>query len=271
MAKKIFNEKKYQKNRKTLNIIGISWIIGVVIVSIILISIGAYNANKAKNTLTEAIDATTQATTTLPDEFIGVAPDVSEQPYDLSDYTGPKTYEELDAAVAAIEAQYAIAMGESGWYEDQKTKNTAISDVNRDFQDYSMKNEANISWLSMATDVNEQQETNVDVFNDVSTMSKGVLSNFSSMSDLAIGGMSLIGLFGALIAMIFCCMPGFALLFVANSRVIYGFVAQSSVPVAKESTEQMSPAFGTVARDITKGIKSGLADNKKVSSKKKRK
>ena len=48
--------------------------------------------------------------------------------------------------------------------------------------------------------------------------------------------------------------------FTAYKREIAGFSAQQSLPVVKESVEKLSPAAGTVAKEITKGIKDGFED-----------
>lgn len=280
MVKKIFNEKKYQKTKKILNIIGMSWIVGVIIISIVITSFGAYGANKSKEALNEAINNTTETTIVSPEVATETGIDMSEQPYDLSDYTGPKTEAELDAAVAAIEAQHTIAMGQDGWYDDQVAEMKAVSKITSAFHEYEAKNESNISWLRRETTAQEEaaQEAAQNIadkaFDNVASMSKGMMSGFYGISDIAIGSMSLVALIGVAITTIVCCLPGVILLFVANSRAIYAFTAQSTVPVAKESTEQMSPAFGTAAREITKGIKAGWTSSnskKKIVKKKAKK
>lgn len=279
MAKKVFNEKKYQKTRKILNIIGISWIVGVIVISTVLTCFGIYGANQAKKALTEAIDSTTQPVTILPVVTEPTEPtevDMADQPYDLSAYAGPKTDAELDAAVAAIEAQHTIPMGQSGWYDDQVAESRATSRARIDFNEYESKSEMNATWLRNETHALEEkalEEKNIatEALNNITSMSSDALAGFSGVSDIAIGGMSLVALVGVVIATVVCCIPGIILLFVANSRAIYGFAAQSSVPVAKESTEQMSPTFGKVAKDITSGIMSGINGNKKAPAKKKRK
>lgn len=48
---------------------------------------------------------------------------------------------------------------------------------------------------------------------------------------------------------------GLGLLFTTNARKIQGFIANSTVPVAKEATQEMAPAYGEVAKEVVKGIK----------------
>ena len=46
----------------------------------------------------------------------------------------------------------------------------------------------------------------------------------------------------------------------AFARDINAFSAQSTIPVAKETVNEMAPSAGTVAKEVTKGIKEGLND-----------
>ena len=66
----------------------------------------------------------------------------------------------------------------------------------------------------------------------------------------AVIGMALVG-FGAQAKML------------GKGREISAFFAQQQMPVAKEGIEKMSPAMGTAAKEIAKGIKEGLKDEEK--------
>lgn len=46
-----------------------------------------------------------------------------------------------------------------------------------------------------------------------------------------------------------------------NGREINAFLAQQQMPVAKETVEKMAPSAGTVAKEVTKGIKEGLQED----------
>ena len=62
------------------------------------------------------------------------------------------------------------------------------------------------------------------------------------------------------------CMISFSIYMFIKRREILAFTAQQVMPVAQEGIEKMSPtigkAAGSVAEEITKGIKEGLKDSK---------
>ena len=89
-------------------------------------------------------------------------------------------------------------------------------------------------------------------------------SALSGMGLFAVGGF--LSVFGFGMAGI-----GGMILFIAHRREITAYTTQQVMPVAKEtidemtptmskSAEKMAPAAGTVAKEITKGIKEGLKD-----------
>lgn len=55
------------------------------------------------------------------------------------------------------------------------------------------------------------------------------------------------------------CMVRFI---IANQRNISAYMTQQQMPVVKETTEKMAPSAGVVAKEITKGIKEGLKEEK---------
>lgn len=56
---------------------------------------------------------------------------------------------------------------------------------------------------------------------------------------------------------------GFFLIIVSHMREISAFTAQQQMPIAKEGIEKISPSVGVAAKEITKGVKEGLKDEKK--------
>ena len=50
---------------------------------------------------------------------------------------------------------------------------------------------------------------------------------------------------------------------VANQRSITAYQIQQMRPVAQEGIEKMAPSAGVVAKEITKGVKEGLKEDKK--------
>ena len=71
-------------------------------------------------------------------------------------------------------------------------------------------------------------------------------------------------MFGAFIIIASCMISGSIYMF-AKRREITAFTAQQVMPVAQEGIEKMAPtvgnAAGSIAQEITKGIKDGLKDS----------
>lgn len=269
MAKKIFNEKKYQKNIKILNIIGISWIVGVIAISIILTISGAYNAKKTINESEVAISSAIEEQNEQTSDFTEIELQPAVPLIDVSGYKGPTNQVELNLALSEIEAKHTIAVGQPGWFEDTSAKNKELMKMNSNFDEYVLKVEHNESALRRQTDVeaNSMAKSAQEIIDKVTSAQKGIMSVSSS---IFVGGISFISIIGIVITTAVLCLPGLMLIFIANSRSIYAFIAQSSVPVAKESTKQMAPAFGSVAKEVAKGVKSGWngSDKKKKKTKK---
>lgn len=57
-------------------------------------------------------------------------------------------------------------------------------------------------------------------------------------------------------------MIAFAIYMSTKQREILAFNAQQIMPVAKEGIDEISPSLGKVAKEITKGIKEGIKDDK---------
>ena len=83
---------------------------------------------------------------------------------------------------------------------------------------------------------------------------KNSISEFSNRTSIMFGAFICIATF-----MIFVSVLTFA-----KRRHILAFTTQQTMPVAKESIDEMAPtignAAGSIAKDITKGIKNGLED-----------
>lgn len=57
------------------------------------------------------------------------------------------------------------------------------------------------------------------------------------------------------------CMISLSIYMITKRREIMAFTTQQVMPVAQEGIEKMAPTIGTVAKEITKGIKQGLNDD----------
>lgn len=60
----------------------------------------------------------------------------------------------------------------------------------------------------------------------------------------------------------FGLMVPLAVFSIAFRREMMAFTAQQTMPVAQEGIEKMAPSAGVAAKEIAKGIKEGLEDNK---------
>ena len=69
-------------------------------------------------------------------------------------------------------------------------------------------------------------------------------------------------MFGGFIIVASCMIAGSIYTF-AKRREILAFSAQQVMPVAQEGIDKMAPTMGSVAKEITKGIKDGLKDEEK--------
>ena len=98
-----------------------------------------------------------------------------------------------------------------------------------------------IGFIGFGSEFNQDiSANNVDnTFGTFGLISGGMFSVFIGVSLMMAGGISMI---------------------IAHSREINEFSAQSTIPVAKEAVNEMAPSAGTVAKEVTKGIKEGLDD-----------
>lgn len=69
-------------------------------------------------------------------------------------------------------------------------------------------------------------------------------------------------MFGAFVIIASCMIAGSIYMF-AKRRELVAFTAQQVMPVAKEGIDVMAPTIGNVAKEISKGIKEGINDDKK--------
>lgn len=64
----------------------------------------------------------------------------------------------------------------------------------------------------------------------------------------------------ALVCALPCFGIGLGLIMMAKRRNIMAYHAQQSMPIIKETTEELAPTAGVVAKEVAKGIKEGLKD-----------
>lgn len=93
----------------------------------------------------------------------------------------------------------------------------------------------------------------------------GQISSGFAGGQESINPTGIFGGFGLFAVGAFLMPPGFLLtavgvilrFFIGNRREITAYTAQQVMPVAQEGIEKMAPTFGTVAKEISKGIHEG--------------
>ncbi|MEI7689706.1 MAG: hypothetical protein WCI79_01920 [Candidatus Saccharibacteria bacterium] len=199
--KKELDEKTYQSNKKKLNKIALGILITAVVVGLGLI-------------IVPRIVTTTPAPVVVSDS-------------------------ELDAQIATIRSGYTKKMGESGWFEEQRTMNEKISKAQKAQSDA------------------EFEAAKVKNSNTSVTVTTTVFGVFIAIAGAIIAG---------------------SLLYLANIRKVAGYAAQSIMPVAKEVVTGMAPTMGAATGvaasaaapgigDIAREIKKGMNEADEASKK----
>ena len=68
-------------------------------------------------------------------------------------------------------------------------------------------------------------------------------------------------MFGSFVIIASCMISGSIYMF-SKRREITAFTTQQVMPIAQEGIEKMAPSIGNVAKEISKGIKEGMKDDK---------
>ena len=78
-----------------------------------------------------------------------------------------------------------------------------------------------------------------------------------------LGGMGLFAIGGFMSVFTFAMAGvGGMILFIAHRREITAYTTQQVMPIAKEGAEEIAPAAGKVAKEVAKGVKEGLSEDK---------
>ncbi len=240
--KKIFNEGKYQKNRKVMNYVGMA----VVVLSIVVGGSVMYFGNRLvrKEIFTKQNNSSIQKNV--------------EKKVILEDgslVAVPHTQEEYQEALARVDAQYPNHDIRQDGYnsEENMARFSDRNELERAYRDY----------------IESQQEgENKNMFGEFDgvpgTIAKVFLTIFS--------------IFPGFIIMVIGVIIGSKILVMANGRGIAGFFTQTYTPVVTETIEEIAPTVGKIKKDmidtispsigkateeIARGIKKGLADQDK--------
>ena len=228
MEQEYLNEEKYQSVKKGLVVLGVVVLLVSIICSYIFLL--APGLAKRKEATNYAIPTEQES----QNQIIAI-----EEKYEILEVELDEKYDILEKE---IEDKYTKEMDDEGWFEESNLKQEEILELTKDKAEESMdlesKKNTELIAVDSATDRTKFEQAKITI---------------EATKNLGFG---VIGIFFGLIvsASIFSAAFG---------RHIFAFQAQQVMPVAKEGIEKMSPTFGTVAKDVTKGIKEGLKDEEK--------
>ena len=226
--KKYLTEENYEKGKKTILKIAITiLVIGIVIgISLIvagILKINSTSENSSNNTTIEE-DAMTEEEIDL--KIAEIDNQINEINQNLNSLKAEKSQEFM--ANGFSEKYYEID-------SEIETENKKISDLNQ--EKFILESEKQLTNNGFIDDFEEGGPENL--------ASKGF------------GGMMIMG--GVMI-LIFTALISGKLFMIYKRREILAFTAQQVIPVAQEGIDEMAPAIGNVAKEISKSIASGKKD-----------
>lgn len=226
--KKYLTEEHYEKGKKViLTVAIIVLVIGITIgVALIIGGISKLNSTSenSSNNITIEEDAMTEEEIDL--KIAEIDNQINEINQNLNSLKAEKSQEFM--ANGFSEKYYEID-------SEIETENKKISDLNQ--EKFILESEKQLTNNGFIDDFEEGGPENL--------ASKGF------------GGMMIMG--GVMI-LIFTALISGKLFMIYKRREILAFTAQQVIPVAQEGIDEMAPAIGNVAKEISKGIASGKKD-----------
>jgi len=225
MEQEYLSEQKYQKVKKGLVVLGIVVLLAFIICSyIFLLAPGLEKRKEATNYRIPTEQEILNQTNAI------------EEKYEVLEAELEEKYDTLEKE---IENKYTKKMSDDGWFEENRIKSEELAKLSiekaDELTDLEFKKSAELSEVNSSIDDGEFEK-----------------ARMQSESLIYLGFGVFVIFFGLIISA--------GIFLVAFGRNIFAFQTQQVMPVAKEGIEKMSPTFGTVAKDITKGVKEGLKD-----------
>lgn len=229
--KKYLTEEHYEKGKKViLTVAIIVLVIGITIgVALIIGGISKLNStseNSSNNTTIEE-DAMTEEEIDL--KIAEIDNQINEINQNLNSLKAEKSQEFM--ANGFSEKYYEID-------SEIETENKKISDLNQ--EKFILESEKQLTNNGFIDDFEEGGPENL--------ASKGF------------GGMMIMG---GVMVLIFTALISGKLFMIYKRREILAFTAQQVIPVAQEGIDEMAPTIGNVAKEVAKGISSGIKDKEK--------
>lgn len=225
MEQEYLSEQKYQKVKKGLVVLGVVVLLAFIICSyIFLLTPGLEKRKEATNYRIPTEQEILNQTNAIEEKY-GILEAELEGKYDI--------------LKKEIEDKYTKKMSDDGWFEENRIKSEELAKLN-------------IEKVEELTDLEFKKSTELSKVN--SSIDNGEFEKARIQSE------SLIYLGFGVFVIFFGLIVSAGIFLAAFGRNIFAFQTQQVMPVAKEGIEKMSPTFGTVAKDITKGVKEGLKD-----------
>jgi len=225
MEQEYLSEQKYQKVKKGLVVLGIVVLLAFIICSyIFLLAPGLEKRKEATNYRIPTEQEILNQTNAIEEKYKILEAELEER---------------YDTLEKEIENKYTKKMSDDGWFEENRIKSEELAKLSiekaDELTDLKFKKSAELSEVNSSIDNGEFEKARIQ-----------------SESLIYLGFGVFVIFFGLIIST--------GIFSAAFGRNIFAFKTQQVMPVAKEGIEKMSPTFGTVAKDITKGVKEGLKD-----------
>ena len=226
--KKYLTEENYEKGKKTILKIAIAvLVIGIVVgVSLIVAGVLKINSTSKNNNGNTIVEENNMTLEEIDLEIAEIDNQINEINQNINSLKAEKSQEFTTNGFS--EKYYQID-------SEIETQSKKISDLNQEKFILESKKQFADSGLTFDTD-NEKGEK---------LLSKGY------------GGMMIMG---GVMVLIFTAIISGKLFMIYKRREILAFTAQQVIPVAQEGIDEMAPAIGNVAKEISKGIASGKKD-----------
>lgn len=226
--KKYLTEENYEKGKKVILKIAIAVLIIGIVIGVSLIVAGILKINSASESIS---DNTIVEEDTMTEEEINlkiteIDNQISEINQNINSLKAEKNQEFMDNGFS--EKYYEID-------SEIEIENKKISELNQ--EKFKLESEKQFADNNLSLNFDENGPEKL--------ASKGY------------GGMMIMG---GVMVLIFTAIISGKLFMLYKRREILAFTAQQSIPVVKEGIDEMAPTIGNAAKEIAKGISSGIKD-----------
>jgi len=226
MKKEFLSEERYQNTKKALVVVAVIIFIIPTILGYMFFIKPGLDINKEA----EAYPVPTE-------EEIQTQEDEIDTKYDALLEELETKYEKLEEEV---EAKYTKGTWDDGYIEEVGEKNDELFELTG--QKYS-------ETIDLES---ERSEEKLNIESVIGAEIEQARIQSQGRMKTMVG--SMIALAGILI--------GTSILFIAFGRNILGFQVQQTMPIAQEGIEKITPTVGNLAKEVTKGVKEGLTEDK---------